>query len=64
MGRRYPKHRVGSEQECRPPATISKGATVSKQPTCANCGKLNVYTLKDGTVVCRTCGHREVSDER
>lgn len=37
---------------------------MSKQPTCANCGKLNVYTLKDGTVVCRTCGHREVSDER
>jgi ribosomal protein L37AE/L43A len=25
---------------------------------CDNCNSKNVYILKDGTVVCRRCGHR------
>lgn len=26
---------------------------------CKKCGSPNIYTLKDGTTVCRRCGHRE-----
>ena len=30
-----------------------------KEFRCSKCGLLSIYTLKDGTRVCRTCGHRE-----
>ena len=29
------------------------------KPQCSKCGAKFVYTLKDGTVVCRTCGARK-----
>ncbi len=30
-----------------------------KLGSCFKCGARNVYTKTDGTVVCRSCGHRE-----
>lgn len=29
------------------------------KPKCTKCGSGQVYTLVDGTLVCRFCGHRE-----
>jgi DNA-directed RNA polymerase subunit RPC12/RpoP len=29
------------------------------RPKCVKCQSKFVYILKDGTVVCRACGHRE-----
>lgn len=30
-----------------------------EHPECRRCHSKNVYTLIDGTIVCRTCGNRE-----
>jgi uncharacterized Zn finger protein (UPF0148 family) len=29
---------------------------------CKDCGSRTVYALKDGTIVCRRCSHRESSE--
>lgn len=31
--------------------------TIAERPSCAACGSGNVYIKRDGTVVCRRCGH-------
>ena len=32
--------------------------TIPTGPRCPSCGSKSVYTLIDGTLVCRTCGVR------
>ena len=31
---------------------------IAVKPRCASCRSGQTYTLKNGTVVCRLCGHR------
>lgn len=35
---------------------------MAKEIKCNTCGSQSTYTLKDGTVCCRKCGHRSKKD--
>ena len=37
---------------------------MKKEIECVNCGSKVIYTLKDGTKVCRYCGHREKKEAK
>ena len=33
--------------------------TTTARPKCVACGSGNIYVLRDGSVICRACGHKE-----
>jgi len=35
----------------------------NNRPVCEKCGSSMVYVLDTGTIVCRRCGHRNISKE-
>ena len=35
-----------------------------KELKCEKCKSTNTYTLQDGTLVCRRCGHRNKKQEK
>ena len=38
--------------------------TKKPRPKCANCGSGNIYVLRDGSVICRACGHKAESKQQ